>query len=365
MRKILNVGVVGAGAISDIYLTNLCNRFSGVRPVAVCAKHLERARAKAEKYQLRACTLEEMLADESIDIVVVLTPVDTHYGIIKQALEAGKHAYTEKTMTETTEQARELAALAEARGLYLGAAPDTFLGSSFQTARMAIDGQMIGQIDSFSLSITRSNDVLTAIFPFLRLPGAGALRDYQVYYLTALIALLGPARRVSAIVRVPYPSRVNPIPGTQGYQERIETPNESVVTAILELESGVVGTIHQNHETLAEDRADFALYGTKGVLLLGNPNRFGDPVRLLRSGPKGETLESVLNPVGAYSDNARGLGAAEMAQAIAEERPNRAGKALAIHVLDILECMEKSSEEGRMVSVTSTCKRPWTFPETL
>ena len=127
MRKILNVGVVGAGAISDIYLTNLCSRFSGVRPVAVCAKHLERARAKAEKYQLRACTLEEMLADESIDMVVVLTPVDTHYGIIKQALEAGTHAYTEKTRTETTDQARELAALAEARGLSLGAAPATVL----------------------------------------------------------------------------------------------------------------------------------------------------------------------------------------------------------------------------------------------
>ena len=365
MSRILNVGIVGTGAISDIYLTNLSTRFSGLRPVAICAKHLERARVKAEKYKLRACTLEEMLADETIDLVVVLTPVDTHYAIIKQALEAGKHVYTEKSITETTEQAKALAALADARRLYLGCAPDTFLGTAFQTGRKAIDDALIGEINSFSLAITRNNDVLTAIFPFLRLPGAGALRDYQVYYLTALIALLGPVRRVSAIVRTPYPCRVNPVPGTQGYNERIETPNESVVAAVLELESGVVGTIHQNHETLMADRADFALYGTKGVLLLGNPHRFGDPARLLRSGPKGETVERVLDPVGAYADNARGLGVAEMVLAITEGRPNRAGKALAIHVLDVLECMEESNREGHMVSVKSTCQRPALFEETL
>lgn len=363
MRNILNVGVIGAGAISDTYLTNLSTLFDGLKLVAICANHLERAQAKAEKYGIRACTLEEMLADESIQMVIVLTPVGAHYGIIKQALEAGKHVYTEKTICETTDQARELMALADAKGLYLGAAPDTFMGTAFQTARKAIDDGLIGEVNSFSLSINRNNDILTGVFPFLRLPGAGVLRDYQVYYLTALISLLGPAETVGAFVRAPYPKRVNPVPGTKGYGEEIDTPNESVIAAMLMLESGVTGTIHENHETMLYDRADFAIYGTKGVLLLGNPNNFGDPVRLLWDTRAEEPIPQILEPVGAYSDNVRGLGAAEMAVAIAEGRKNRASKDLASHVLDILESMEKSSREGKLIEVTSTCERPALFTE--
>lgn len=361
MQPVLNVGVVGAGAISDIYLTNLSGMFKGLNPVAVCARHLERARIKAEKYGLRACTFEEMLADPAIQMMVTLTPVDTHYSLIRQALEAGKHVYTEKTMTETTGQARELLEIADERGLYLGSAPDTFMGTGFQTARKAIDDGLIGDIHSFSLSINRNNDYLTARFPFLRLPGAGVLRDYLVYYLTALISLLGPAARVSALVRNPVPRRINTLPGSDGFGTEIETPNESVAAAVLELENGIIGSIHQNHETLMRDRADFVLYGTKGILLLGNANRFGDPVTLLPVSEDRNPAPVVLEPVGAYPDNSRGLGAAEMAAALCEGRPNRASKEMAYHVLDILECMEKSSLEGVFVPVPSTCARPALF----
>ena len=149
------------------------------------------------------------------------------------------------------------------------------------------------------------------------------------------------------------------------YGKEIETPNESVVAAMLELESGVIGTVHENHETMMYDRADFALYGTKGVLLLGNPNCFGEPVRLLQAYGNETPEPRLLAPVGAYSDNARGLGAAEMAHAMALGQRNRASKELACHVLGILESMEKSSDTGAMVEVTSTCERPALFTETL
>ena len=358
MPTVMQLGVIGAGAISDIYLKNLTSSFENVQVKAVCARHLERAQIKAAQYDIQACTLEQMLSDPEIRMVVVLTPVDTHYEIIKQALLAGKHVYTEKTIAGTAAEAWELCALADAGNLYLGSAPDTFLGTCFQTARKAIDDGLIGEIHSFSVAISRNNDFATARLPFLRLPGAGCLRDYLVYYVTVLVSLLGPANKAGAFVKTPYPVRRNSTPGTDDYGEIIQTPNESIVAAILELESGIVGTLHEDNETIMEDRADFAIYGTRGVLLLGNPNHFGGQVQLLRAEPGRQMTSSVLEPVAGYSGNARGLGAEEMAEALIAGRRNRASKELASHVLDILEAMECSGNEGRMVEITSSCERP-------
>ena len=361
MGAVLQLGVIGAGAISDIYLKNLITLFPHVQVKAVCARHLTRAQTKAEQFGIQAYTIEQMLSDPEIRMVVVLTPVDTHYEIIKRALLAGKHVYTEKTIAGTTAEALELCTLADAENLYLGSAPDTFLGTCFQTARKAIDEGLIGEIHSFSVAISRNNDFATAHLPFLRLPGAGCLRDYLVYYITVLIALLGPAKKAGAFVKTPYPTRRNAMPGTDGFGEMIHTPNESVVAAILELENGIVGTLHENNETIMEDRADFAIYGTRGVLLLGSPNHFGGQVRLLRAEPGQRMTSSVLESVAGYSGNSRGLGAAEMAEALLSGRKNRASKELAAHVLEILEAMERSGKEDRMIPISSSCERPSFF----
>ena len=135
--KKMRVGVVGCGAISDIYLTNMIHNFENLEVAACCAGHLEHAKKKAEQYGIKGCTYEEILADPSIEMVVILTPAPTHEGLIRQALEAGKHVYTEKTMTLAPETAAKLIELAEEKHLYLGSAPDTFLGSALQTARKA------------------------------------------------------------------------------------------------------------------------------------------------------------------------------------------------------------------------------------
>ena len=276
-------GIIGAGAISDTYLTNIQKLFPWLELVCISAAHLERAKIKAEKYGIRAVATDRLLADKEISLVIILTPVDTHYTLIKQALEAGKHVYTEKTVTETTTQARELMELAKSKGLYLGSAPDTFMGSAITAAKKALDEGIIGEVNSFSISINRNNDQLTGWFPFLRLPGAGALRDYMVYYLTALVFLLGEADRVSAFVRAPYTKRINMVPGSDSFGKEISTPNESIITANIEMKSGVIGTIHENNESVMADRAEFAIYGTTGILMPGNPNSFGEPVKIVRS----------------------------------------------------------------------------------
>ena len=367
MKDNLNVGVVGAGAISGIYLENMTNMFSNIRPVAVCAAHMESAKAKAEKFGIEACTFSEMLERKDVDIVVDLTPVSEHYRIIKEALLAGKHVYTEKTIAETVFQAKELCEIADSKGLYLGSAPDTFLGSAIQSARKVIDDGIIGDINSFSISINRKNDLLANLFPFLRLPGSGVLRDYEVYYITALVSLLGPASRTCAFVRAPYTERLNEIPNTKNYGEIVPTPNESIVSAIIELENGIIGTVHQNHETNKSDRADFAIYGRKGILMLGNPNYFGGTIRVLQDIPNlftdidPEPVVTTVSPANIYSGNSRGLGVSEMADAIIHGRKNRASKEQALHVLDILESIEKSSGTGTMVSIESSCEKPEPF----
>ena len=176
----MRVGVVGCGAISDIYLTNMIHNFENLEVAACCAGHLEHAKKKAEQYGIKGCTYEEILADPSIEMVVILTPAPTHEGLIRQALEAGKHVYTEKTMTLAPETAAKLIELAEEKHLYLGSAPDTFLGSALQTARKAIDDGLIGEVTSFEACANRDLDLLASIFRFLRMPGGGICYDFGV-----------------------------------------------------------------------------------------------------------------------------------------------------------------------------------------
>ena len=179
-KKTLGVGVIGAGAISGIYLQNMTRRFDNLHVIAVAANHLESAQKRAAEYGVEACTVDRLLADERVDMVVVLTPVGTHYDLVKRALTAGKHVYTEKTLADSLPKAAELAALAEERGLYLGAAPDTFLGAAWQTARAAIDAGAIGEVRSFAISANRDNRLLLSLFPFLPARRGGTLRLRRV-----------------------------------------------------------------------------------------------------------------------------------------------------------------------------------------
>ena len=363
--KPLVAGVIGAGAISDAYLANLTGQFKDIIFVkSIAATSIASASRKAEKYNLLPCLADDLLNDPEIEMVIILTPVGTHHALIKQALLAGKHVYTEKTIAVESSEAKELLLLAKEKGLYLGSAPDTFLGSSLQTAAHAIDEGLIGQIHSFSIAITRNNDVLTSMFPFLRLKGAGILRDYVVYYLTSLCALLGPAETTACFLSTPYPKRTCILPNARDFGQEIETPNEAIATAIIKLKNGITGTLSDNSETNLVDRADFAIYGTKGTLLIGCANNFGDPVRFIKAMPEDYAKPQepeILPSKNTYRENCRGLGAAEMALAIRKQKPLRASGNLALHVLEILEAMERSSANNTFEKIESTFEIPERF----
>lgn len=363
-RKKMHVGVIGAGAICDVYLENMINQHEQLEVIAIAARHLENAKKKADEYGIEACTVEELLNNPKIDMIVNLTPASVHYELIKAALLAGKHVYTEKTLTDDVGKAKELLELAEEKHLYLGAAPDTFLGASLQTARAAIEEGILGEIHSFVISANRNNDLLLSLFSFLRQPGGGILFDYGVYYMTALVSLLGPVARVGGIIGKPYPTHRNIMHSSPEFGQMMDTPNESQVSAVIQLKNGICGTFHIDADCVMADQAYFAIYGTKGILYLTDPNQFGGVVKFLPNAldPRVPVKATDLWNFSQYAGNNRGVGPAEMADAIFEGRINRASKEMAYHVMEALDGILKGGSQGIFVDVASAFTIPEAMP---
>lgn len=359
----LRTAVIGSGRISGEYLRNMISVFNNLEVVACSSANMESARVRAAEFGIAARTNDEIFSDPTIDLVVILVPAPDHAGLIEQALRSGKHVYTEKTMTVELEDARRLVALAKEKGLYLGSAPDTFLGDAWQTARKALDDGLIGDVVSFSLNVNRNIDFMASLFEFLRLPGGGFAYDYGVYYLTALVSLLGPVESLFSVVKNKAAVRTNCAPQSPDFGKPYPYENESQIYALLNLESGVTGTLSLNGDSALQDLALFWIYGSKGVLKLTCANDFAGEVTLIPSSfDPVEAALRVLPSVSPIGNGSRGVGPAEMADAILHGRPNRAGKEMAFHVLDIISQLMRASQEQRLLTVESTCVRPAAFP---
>lgn len=358
MKNRICVGVIGSGIISEIYLKNMTTRFPQLWVKAVASKHPEHARARAEQFGLGCCTVEELLADPEIDLVVNLTPVGAHYAIVKAALEAGKHVYTEKTLTDDLPQAAELLKIAAEKGLYLGSAPDTFLGAGIQTARAVLDAGTIGQVTGFALSVNRDWQLLMNWIPFLREKGPGMCYDFAVYYVTALVSLLGPVAEVAAFVSQPE-SYHHILPDRPEFGQPLPCPNETRVAATMRLRSGVTGTMMMNGDSILQEQPFLRIYGVKGILELGDPNGFGGEVRVLA--PQDFRDNSGFTPVpfvNEFSDNSRGIGPADMADAILQAKPSRVDARMAYHVMETLTAILQSSQSRQFVEVVSDFPMP-------
>ena len=366
MKESVCVGVVGAGIISDIYLKNMTRKFQNLRVKSLGARHLEKVREKAARYCLNTCSVDEIMADPEIEMIVNLTPVGSHEEIIRKALMAGKHVYTEKTITDCFDTARELCKIADQNGLFLGSAPDTFLGSSLQSARRAIDQGILGDITGFSATVNRNNDMLLSIFPIGRQPGAGICMDFGVYYITALVSLLGPVAETAAFIRAPYPRHQNINPDSPEYGQWFDSPNESEVSAILRMRNGITGSIHLNGDSNLKEQANFVILGTKGMLYLTDPNQFGGTVWFrpnIMDFSAPDELED-LWPGNSFRENERGLGASEMADAILKGNPGfRTSKELGLHVLEVLHSLLNSGKEQMFQKMTTNCGIPEAFYE--
>lgn len=356
----VKTGIIGCGAIGDIYFQNMMNRFGTQEVVACSAKHRENAERKANQYGIRACDTVEMLADPEVEMIVVLTPAPSHYELVRQSLLAGKHVYLEKPLGIDLSEARDMIALAKSKGLLLASAPETFMGCAVQTARKALDAGKIGEITSFHIVANRDLTMLASIFNFLRLPGGGICYDYGVYYLTALCSLLGPMEKVYAQVGNHSRIRKNVFPGSPEFGREYVYDNESQVNAVLTTKSGIAGTFSLNGDSAAVDQAAFTIHGTKGILRLGDTNQFGGDVAFMPNDFNHPEWE-ILDAVSPLSENCRGIGAADLARCIRQGGQPVASAEMACHVLDIAEKIIQSGA-GETVRMTETSfERPAPF----
>ena len=271
MKKI-RVAVIGCGSISDIYMSNIQSGKFSILELAACSDLFPAAMEKqAAKYGCKAMTTEEICADPTIDMVINLTIPAAHYPVIKQCLEAGKHVFSEKMIAVELWQGKELVELANQKGLYLGVAPDTFLGASVQTAKYIVESGLIGKPISCRASISRNYGIYGEFLPHLCKRGGGIGFDMGGYYLTALSAILGPVKAVSAFTANNNPDRVNTRvaldrEGKQLYGREYKLEDANVITATMQYESGVLGTLHMNSDCILDETYGLEIYGTDGIL---------------------------------------------------------------------------------------------------
>ena len=352
----INVGVVGCGRISNQYLTNLTTNFPATVKIASCADlNLDAANAVATEFGgAKAVAPDELYADPDVDVVLNLTNPWAHHAVNVAALRAGKHVYAEKPLGMTRDEALDMMAVAEKSGLRIGCAPDTFLGAGLQTCRKLIDEGWIGKPTAAYSRITMVGARMAGRYQSRQI--GGVLLDMGPYYITALIALLGPARRVAGASVAASSSRTvtDMKAGDFGGVVDIETP--VTVAGTLEFDDGVVGQVLTT--TGGHSYGPFVeIIGTEGVLQVPDPNMFGGPVVIRRAG--GESAHIPLTHQ--YDDRNRGLGLVEMMYAVEQNRPHRASAKLAYHVLDIMLSLVESSESGTYRTLERVCERPEPF----
>jgi predicted dehydrogenase len=352
------IGIIGCGKISGIYLENLSKKMGNTRVVACADLMAERAQAAATQVGAKACTVDELLRDPSVEIVLNLTIPKVHAEVSLAAMAAGKHVYLEKPLSVTrTEGARVLEA-ARRSGLRLGGAPDTFLGGGIQTCRKLIDDGWIGRpIGATAFMTTPGHERWHPDPEFYYKPGGGPMLDMGPYYLTALVNLLGPIARVSGSAKSAYDERTITSEPKKGQKIKVEVP--TTVAGVLDFAGGAVGMVLMTFDVWGAHLPRIEVYGTAGSLSVPDPNTFGGPIEVLRKNEK-EWREVPL--AYGYAENSRGLGVSDMADAVGRKRQHRASGELMYHVLDVMEGLHDASASGRHYSVASTCERPAPLP---
>jgi predicted dehydrogenase len=355
MEKV-RVGVIGCGAISGAYL-GMAKNFPNVEIAACGDIDMDRARAKAQEFQIpRAVTVDQILADDKIEIVLNLTVPKAHVPIGLRAIEAGKHTYAEKPLGVNRPEGEKLMRAAAQRNLRIGCAPDTFMGAGIQTARKLIDDGTIGRPVAFTaFMLCPGHESWHPSPEFYYEIGGGPMFDMGPYYLTALLNLLGPVKRISGTASIAIPERTIESEPKRGTKVKVQTPDH--ICGTIEFASGAVGMIMTSFATrfgTYDGKQPITIYGTDGTLKVPDPNGFDGPVHLrLKDDPDWREVPHAF--VAGYG---RSVGLADMAAALRTGRPHRASGEQAMAVLDLMQGFLDSASSGSAYFPVARYSRP-------
>ena len=354
----MGIGIVGCGNISSIYLKNL-QLYDQTSVVAVADLDLSRAQTKAAEFGVgHATTVDELLADPEVEIVLNLTVPKAHNEVAIKALEAGKHVYNEKPLTVGWEEGQKLVAIAKSKGLRVGCAPDTVLGAGIQTCHEVIDSGAIGTlVAAQAFMMCPGHESWHPDPAFYYEKGGGPLFDMGPYYLSALVMLLGPAVRVTGSTRASFPTRTITSEPKLGQTIPVETPTH--LSTVIDFANGAIVQLTTSFDVVAHTLPCIEVYGSEGSLRVPDPNGFGGPVQLWKRGDKDWSDVPVVRP---YAENSRGLGVLDMALAQASGQAHRANGDVALHTLEIMHAAHWASEQGCHVGLTTTVERPQPMP---
>lgn len=353
------IGVIGCGAISGIYLENLC-KYDQTNVVFLADLDPARAKAKAEEHGVsKHGSVEDLLADPEVEIVLNLTIPAAHFAVSRACLEAGKHIYNEKPLAVERAEGQALLDLAESKGLRVGCAPDTVLGSGIQTCRELIDTGVLGDIVGLNgFMMGGGVESWHPNPPFYYQVGGGPLYDMGPYYLSAFIQLVGGVQTVTGMARVSFPVRHITSQPLAGTSVEVETPTH--IVSVLGFQNGAIGQLTTSFDTMAgTDLRNIEVYGSEATLQVPDPNTFGGQPFIKKKGASDWEEVKLTRP---YAENSRGLGLLDMALAIQEDRPHRASGHLAQHALDVMHAVHEAAAEGQTKTLTTGNVRPEPMP---
>ncbi len=372
----LKVGLIGCGHISETYFRSQ-TYFNNINIVTCADINIEAANKCAQEYNIQAKNVDDLLADKEIDIILNLTNPISHYETIKKTLLSNKHSYCEKPLSISFEQGKELVELANSKKLYLGNAPDTFLGGGGQLTKKIIDSGEVGDIKlgNFFFAFPGVQSWHPNPEPWF-IEGGGPVLDMGPYYYTMLVNLLGPAKNIKAYATTVSKYRSIGEGTKKGKEFKVEVPTSYHI--IIEFNNNAIVQGFLSFDVINHQTNFMEFYGTKGSIIGPDPNMFGGPIKVsLTEGGNWKdysTEEMHLGKINIFNEsgrsnesptnaNYRGVGLSDMIFSIENDCEHRCNEKLILHVLDMLDTTIQSAKKLSTLNLRTTCSKTKQFTE--
>ena len=375
MNKVFKIGLIGCGHIAETYFR--AEKYFNNIKIIKCADINEKASKRcALNFGIKSVTVNELLKDKEIEIILNLTIPKAHYQISKKALINGKHIYSEKPLAINLNDGKTLLKISKKKKLYLGNAPDTFLGGGIQKSKELVEKNIIGNVKlgNAVFAFPGIQSYHPNPEPWFTKKEGGPVIDMGPYYITALVNLLGPAKKVTGTIIQGQKYRTIGIGPKKGKKFKVECPTTYLSTITFKNNSVIRLTL--SFDVIAHQRNHIELYGEKGSMIVPDPNMFGGSVLTCNKlGDNWREFKTSKMPLGRINirtqssraneaptnANYRGVGLSEMAYSIENKRKHLCSGEISLHVLDIITSIMKAARSGKIQYINTFCAKPKKF----